>query len=398
MATKLKLAVIGDPHIAIPYGDPDPRLEIDPGRKLHGLSVELIHATVDEINAAGDIDAAIVLGDLTRDSELFNHDVARAELARLRMPFYIVRGNHDNQHKRPKGVSYPDEPHLDKRGFVNFYRDAGLPGDSTRYAVELPGGVVLIVLDSNWSLKQLKQKQGNVKLQDHGWVSKSQRLWLDDMLSNVRSGGRLPLVAVHHTIMAHSPAERKKHILRPFFASWRARGSRKLRRVLAEHRVPLVLSGHIHAQSVNVQDGITNLTTAATVCYPHAWRELIFENDYIQTISHPLETIPSCMTLQDSSRRWLAEGMAAMVQQHSRRIPLLARLSGGLHDFIAGTGWWPRFCDGTLAGFRVDKKTIPNGNPMLKLVYKRISTILNEYGAWKTKRPDPNNLEIPLID
>ena len=40
------IAVIGDPHIAVPQGDNDTRLEVDPGRKLHGLSVELLEETI----------------------------------------------------------------------------------------------------------------------------------------------------------------------------------------------------------------------------------------------------------------------------------------------------------------------------------------------------------------
>ncbi|GEM_PF-173940 len=396
MAERLKLAIIGDPHLAVPRGEPDHRLEVDPGRKLHGLSVELLTATIDEINAAGGVDATLVLGDLTRDSEVFNHEVAREQLARLAMPFYLVAGNHDNVRRRAKGVSYPDEPRLDRQGFQEFYRGAGLPGDTTRYAVELPGGVVLVVLDSNCTLAELKLIKGGLKRQDHGWVSQSQRRWLHHVLGNIRQVGRLPLVAVHHSVTVQSPAEHPGHPLYGFFDFWRIHDAEPLRKVLARHRVPLVLSGHLHAQSAGRQGGVLNLVTAASVSYPHAWRLLTVTDDAIHVESHPLRSIPSCADLQEQSRSWLSEGMGEMIEQASRRIPMLSRLSSGLREFIIATEWWPRFCDGTLAGFRVPAALVPEGNKVTTALYGRVVKLLNQYGTWKNRYPDPNALTIPL--
>ena len=390
------MAVIGDPHLGVARGENDERLEVDPGRKLHGLSRELLVATIQAINDYGDIDAALVLGDITRDSELFNHEIARDELSKLKMPFYLVAGNHDLVRHRAPGVAYPDETYLDRDGFIEHYRGAGLPGDTTRYAVELPGGIVLVVLDSNRTLAELRLDNAPVSLQDHGFIDMSQRRWLDSVLRNVRSMGRTPVVAIHHTVTDHSPAEVKDHPLHRFFGYWKVRGARKLRKVLGENKVPLVLSGHLHAQSVNTQDGVTNLITAATVSYPHAWRLLSFTADEIMVESFPLGSIPSCADLQEKSRDWLSEGMGALIEQFSVKNKIVHNLTGNLQEFVTATGWWPRFCDGTLAGFKVDESLIPNTNPVTGMVYKRISKLLNEYGTWKSARPDPNQLVIPL--
>jgi Icc protein len=396
MPERLRLAVIGDPHLAVPRTHPDPRLEIDPGRKLHGLSVELLTTTIAEVNAEPAIDAALLLGDMTRDSELFNHEVAAEVLAQFRIPYYLVAGNHDNIRQRREEVTYPGEPRLDRDGFIDFYRGRGLPVDSTRYAVELPGGVVLIVLDSNMTLAELKLNKLGVAYQDHGWISRQQRLWLDSVLENVTGAGRLPLVSVHHSITAQSPAEHQGHPLLRFFRSWRLRGAASLRRALARHRVPLVLSGHLHAQSVNVEDGITNLVTAASVSYPHAWRLLTFSDDAIRIESRPLKAIPSCADLQVESRRWLAEGMGELIRQHSSRVPMLSKMSSGLRDFFIESDWWPRFCDGTQAGFHLDNSQLGEMNPLAGAVYRNMVNVLNEYGSWKAERGDPNTLEIPL--
>lgn len=393
---RTKLAVIGDPHLGVPRSDDDQRLEVDPGRKLHGLSTELLTATIDEINATGSVDATIIMGDLTRDSEQFNHEVARSSFARLNMPFYLVLGNHDLVRTRNAGVTYPDEPRFDRDEFIQFYQGAGLPGDTTRYAVELPGGVVLVVLDCNRTQSELKLYKDGVKRQDHGFIDLAQRRWLDSVLRNVRSMGRTPLVAMHHSVTDHSPAEVKGHPLQPFFGYWKLHGARKLLRVLARNNVPLVLSGHLHAQSVNIEDGVTNLVTAASVGYPHAWRLLTVTDSAIHVESFPLKSIPSCPDLQEQSRIWLSAGMGQLVEEHSGSMPVLQKMTGGLSDFIVKTGWWPSFCDGTMDGFFVDEELLPNGNPVSTMVYKKIAGLMNEYGVWKSLRPNPNNLTIPL--
>ncbi|MCH7472360.1 metallophosphoesterase [bacterium] len=274
MAHRLKLAVIGDPHLALPRGDPDRRLEVDPGRKLHGLSAELLQATIDEVNASPGIDAVLLLGDLTRDSELFNHEAALMLLKKINAPLYIILGNHDMLRQRPQGVSYPDEPHLDRHEVADMYRHCGLPGGKTRYVVELPGDVALVVLDSNRSLEELDAAGEDISRQDHGWVGGKQLGWLDEVLGRIRAGGRLSLVAVHHSVTDHSPAEQPGHLLHPLCEQWQLHDSSAARQCLARHRVPLVLSGHLHAQSFNVQDNVANLVTSATVSYPHAWRLL----------------------------------------------------------------------------------------------------------------------------
>ncbi len=205
MSVRLKLAVIGDPHLAVPQSGNDAFLEPDPGRKLHGLSVELLETTISQVNQAG-VDAAIVLGDLTRDSEPFNHEVARAVLAKLAMPYYIVIGNHDHLRQRKPGVSYPGVTGFDRDQTVAFYSGRGFPGLSPDYRVSLPGGVDLLVLNSSRTLKELSAAGEDLVKQDHGSLSAVQLRWLEVELNSVKSAGRLPIAAIHHSIAEHSPA------------------------------------------------------------------------------------------------------------------------------------------------------------------------------------------------
>ncbi len=169
-----------------------------------------------------------------------------------------------------------------------------------------------------------------------------------------------------------------------------------MRAVLAKFKVPLVLSGHLHAQSVNRADGIYNLVTAASVSYPHAWRMLTVEEERIQVESFPLAAIPSTPNLNNKSRQWMADGMGLLIEEKAAKMPLLANFARELGEFVTATGWWPKLCDGTLAGFKVDPALVPKANPLAAMLIKQIIATLEEFGAWKAERPNPNRLEIPL--
>jgi calcineurin-like phosphoesterase family protein len=396
MAEYCKLAVIGDPHVAVPQGENDPRLEIDPGRKLHGLSVELLAATIEAVNAEPDVAAALIMGDLTRDSEEFNHATTLDLLSRLRMPYYIVLGNHDLVRERPAGVTYDGAKRFEREDVLAFYGRAGFPNGLTRYVVKLPGSVVLVVLDSNRSLTELAAHNLPLSRQEDGWLGESQLAWLDGVLEQITSAGRVPLVATHYSLLEQSPGERQGHMLHSAFRQWRLTDAQATLEVLRRHHVRLVLSGHLHVQSVNVDDGVYNVITSATVSYPHAWRLIHCDSMAFGIESRRIASIPSCPNLQEQSRAWMAQGMARLIRLRLQGMPLIGNMADEACSFVMRTDWWPRFCDGTLAGFEVDPQDAPICNPVAGMLMGQVAGILNEYGAWKAARPDPNSLEIPL--
>jgi hypothetical protein len=88
--------------------------------------------------------------------------------------------------------------------------------------------------------------------------------------------------------------------------------------------------------------------------------------------------------------------MGDLIEQKAGKVQMLAGLTKELSGFVSATGWWPKFCDGTLAGFKVDEDLIPKRNPMTAMVFSQVAKLLNEFGEWKSARPDPNELVIPL--
>lgn len=397
MNRPVKLAIIGDPHLAVPQGADDQLLEIDPGRKLHGLSVELLEAVVAGVNAEPDVTAAIVLGDLTRDSEDFNHLRATAVLSTLNIPYYLVLGNHDLGLERGGVVDriYPGSKRLNRAEMVEFYLGQGIPGASSYYSVELPG-LLLIVLDSTLSPEDRAVCGIEGVGPDDGWIEPAQLNWLEQQLAGAPQRGLLPLVAMHHSSMDHSPAERQGHPLRRTLQFWQLRNAAELNDLLRRYQVPLLLSGHLHAQCVNCEQGLVNLVSSATVSYPHSWRLLRFESDSIEVESRPISSIPSCVDLQSCSRDWMAEGMTSVIVSKLREIGPLARHVDALGEMVTRSQWWPRFSSGTLAGFKVDAGIIPKTDFVSNLLTQQIVQILNAFGDWQDARPDPNTLSIPL--
>jgi hypothetical protein len=393
--TRLCLAVIGDPHIAIPRQPDDLLLEPDPGRKLHGLSVELLAATVEAVNAWADCEATVVLGDLTRDSETFNHGVARELLSRLRVPYYCVLGNHDLLRERPAGVTYPGEERFDREQTVAFHA-RGFAAGHAQYNVTLPGGVELIVLDSNRSLAQLAEAGLPLAQQEAGYLGPGQLRWLETRLAAARQAGLTPLVAVHHSLLPQSPAEWPGHPLSGVFRHWRCDDAEAALELLQRWDVRLVLSGHLHAQSVNVDGGVHNLITAAPVSYPHAWRSLVFQRGQIEIRSHPILSIPSCPELQARSWRWMADGMSWLLARYAGQLPQFEPVAQSVADYVGALGWWPRFCNGSLAGFHTNCAGLLAEHPQGEQLRGQLAQMLSEYGRWKAARPDPNTLAIPL--
>ena len=396
MADRLRLALIGDPHIAVARGENDNRLEIDPGRKLHGLSVQLFRETVRQVNAAGDVDAAVILGDVTRDGELFNHEVAADLLRELQIPYYLVAGNHDMYRLRPEHSRYPGVEVLDRNDFCDYYRGNGLPGSSTRYVVPLPGDITMIVMDSNLTYSELRREGIEDSAQDDGFVLPDQLAWLESILEHCRDSGQVPLVAIHHTVMDQSPAEEPNHILSRIFRYWKVHKADQLRELLKRYDVRLVVSGHIHAQSVNVQDGIVNLVSSACVSYPHAWRMLHVEDGICEVESYALSSLPDVPNLQYSSREWMNDGMGEMIRERASNIKILAPLADKLTGMVEQSGWWPRFSNGTLSGFSVDRNIIPQATGINAMAINQVVNVLDDYGRWKSERPNPNRMRIRL--
>jgi len=189
----IRFAIVADPHIAIPapgFTEGNcPYLDAEPGRKLLPQSVELLDAAREMVSVIPHLDFVLIPGDLTKDSERYNHEKALDMLARFQAPVYMVAGNHDVAH--PQGLAKVMDPNaevVDANELPDLYAAYWGPGGKPYYSVEPAPGLQLIAFHSN-------------RYKDHdGQIDAEQLAWLRSELEAARDGGKFPIVMLHHCI------------------------------------------------------------------------------------------------------------------------------------------------------------------------------------------------------
>ncbi|MEM2546972.1 MAG: metallophosphoesterase [Candidatus Bathyarchaeia archaeon] len=251
---KVKFAVLSDPHISLPA------LGVVDGFKLGTKTVELLKAAVTEINSVSDVDFVLVLGDLTQDAEPWNIDTCKLILDQLKVPYYVVLGNHDVSlvptEAKPNviiGVS--------RWTFVSAFQGerGGFQGNGrSYYTVELAPDLLLVALDTTgWG-------------QFYGWggcVLPDQLSWLESVLKE--NPNKFVIVAAHHNFVYWHPDEETGVKNWNWFA---VSNAEEVRRIFEKYGVKLVLTGHRHISTrYQLVNGVYYFTHAATSTYPMRW-------------------------------------------------------------------------------------------------------------------------------
>jgi Icc protein len=229
------LAVIADPHVS-------PTAE---GTwKLYHRTEDRLRTAIADINRLA-VDAAVLVGDLTRDGHPSEFDRIDALLDECTVPVLAVPGNHDvskeyNDHRTP--------PLLE---FVSRYTPGSLP------FVERVGGVDIIGLNT------ASMPDGSLDETHCGAISRPQLDWLERTLPDTET----PIVVMHHTAAAGSD-----HAHRGMQSDeYRMANADELATVLEKHDVPLCLTGHIHWPSVAPFAGGYEVIAPATCSFPQAY-------------------------------------------------------------------------------------------------------------------------------
>jgi len=328
-------ALISDPHVSV--ANPDTgwaRFSVPNEPTLYAHSVELLEAAVAEINALPELDFILVAGDLTKDSEPYNHDRARELLTRFRKPVFCVSGNHDQprpKRLRPADYLDPDVTPVPTAEIPRLYGDFGFE-DSGRTAFSCDPTPDL-------HLVGLCSPKPN---EDRGWIPPEVLAWLDDDLERQRDRERETIVLLHHSIIDHVPNES----VDPTFSWFHVENASELKGVLRKHGVRLTFSGHLHIQDVKHEAGLYNIVTASLAGYPHAYRIMSLRDGVLEIRSRRLQSIPSCLDLQRYSREFTADVFVGVLADGMTRPPFqyprdrAENMADKLRD------WWPAIADG----------------------------------------------------
>ena len=92
--------------------------------------------------------------------------------------------------------------------------------------------------------------------------------WIEAQLQKAREEGRFVLVAGHQNVFQHSI----------FRGGYVIQEAQRLQELLRRYGVPLCLSGHLHTQHVQSEDGLTEIATSALCSYPCQYAVLTAED------------------------------------------------------------------------------------------------------------------------
>ena len=328
-------ALIADPHVTVPNPETGWTVGVIPNEPtMYAESVELLAAAIAEINALPDLDFVLVAGDLTKDSEPYNHQRARELFTGFRKPVFCVSGNHDQPRPaqlRPAELLDPEVRPVRTDEIPELYGDFGFSNrQRTAYSCDPTPDIHVVGICS--------AKPGD----DRGYVAADVLAWLDDDLERQRDTGRETIVVLHHSIIDHVPNES----VNPTFSWFHVENAAALKAILRKHGVRITFTGHLHIQDVKEDDGLYNIVTSSLAGYPHAYRLMTLNDGVLDIRSRRLQAIPSQPDLQRASREFtanafvniLADGLTAAPFRYPRR-----RAEATAHKL---RDWWPSIAEG----------------------------------------------------
>lgn len=329
-------ALISDPHVTVPNPETGWMLRepVPNEPTMYQHSVELLEQAIREINAMPDIDFVLCAGDLTKDSEPYNHDAARELLSRFRKPVYCVPGNHDQPrppHLRPPELLDPSVRPLRAEELPWLYRDFGFQqGNILAFSCDPTPDLHLVGLCS------AKPDE------DCGHIPEQTLAWLEDDLARQRDPQRHTLVLLHHSIVEHVPGER----VNPTFSWFHVENSDSLKAILRRYGVRITLSGHLHIQDIKEERGLYNIVTSSLAGYPHAYRVCTLERGQLAIRSYRLQSIPSIPNLQEYSRAYTSDTFVNIIAESLRKPPFEMTEDRAREAAQHLRDWWPNIAEG----------------------------------------------------
>jgi glycerophosphoryl diester phosphodiesterase len=233
----VKFVVISDLHLGLN--------ETENTYKMFHYNDQILGDIIDDINSMGDVDFVIVPGDLTKDSEPYNHQRVLERLNGLNMPYYIVPGNHDVFKEGLPAENWPIEK------IVEYYPMPWHEGNSW-YSVDPVQGIHLVALDSS--------SNENHSADWGGVISQEQLDWLEQDLADNEE--KTTIVVVHHALNQH------ESVSDPLYYCDNAEA---VKEIMKSHDAKLAISGHIHITDIAEEDGLYEVSCPATCSYPCAY-------------------------------------------------------------------------------------------------------------------------------
>ncbi len=244
---KAKFAVITDPHMEL-YGKD--------GMRMGAASGKLVENTVKELYTIKDLNFVVVTGDLTLDGEPWNLDLMKSYLDELKVPYYVISGNHD--FAPPKQAKPENPPHVgvNRGAFTWTFQGHGFNGPDAWWSLDPMPGLHIIGLDSNeithWG----------------GHLPKAELKFLEKDLSENQN--KVNVVFCHHNFVPwHKDDE-----FGGKFDKFQIDNGAEARAIFEKYvpSVQLVLTGHRHIGLRHKEiNGVNYIVNPPTISYPNQY-------------------------------------------------------------------------------------------------------------------------------
>ena len=272
----VQFAVITDTHVDIKGKN---------GMKMSGMSLDCVKQAVAGLNLEKNLSFVMVTGDLLLDGELENAQAIKKEFDQLKVPYYVLAGNHDYDpilpSKRREGFTY-----MSIEDFVEFFRGHGYDNSMKRYyALQIKPGLRAIALDAELPLEPKTWA---------GIVPEEQLKWLDKQLTD--HSNDLNLVFMHHNFVLWSNDELKGGPKQWFCVE----NAADVRAILAKHATaaPVAISGHRHI-GLNYKElnGVNYFIAPALNSHPMRYSVFTISNEAISWKT-PMVSVPASTHLE----------------------------------------------------------------------------------------------------
>lgn len=230
---------LSDPHLALAAKDSPENFKITEG------SPQLLRQTLSEVSRIPGLDFVVLTGDLLNDGEPWNLNAIREMLSQLKVPYYVILGNHDYAHPGQQGIS--------KAEFIFTFQGHGFRGNQGWYSVDLAPGLHGVFLDSTVS-----DSHG-------GYIPPDELRWLEKDMS--RNRNKLTFIFLHHLLVPAVPQDATEG-----WGITLVRNAAEVNALLKRHpQVRVVISGHHHLGKVQTVDGVHYLVNHSIVTYPNRY-------------------------------------------------------------------------------------------------------------------------------
>ncbi len=241
---------------------------------------ESIHALVDSA-IKEKISGLIITGDLTLNGEKKSAEKLAELLAPLEengIMSLVIPGNHDIHdgwarkfEKDNAMVTEQISPKAFQMIFSSSYKVAdGKDKESLSYAVEVNPSLKFLMLDTNIYGKL----PGTTVSKTNGILKPETLAWIEIQLKAGKEKNQRSVVFMHHNLYQHNDLINKGYVLD---------NAKELELLLKGYDVPLVFSGHTHAQSIksNETTSLVEIMTASYAITEQTYGEVTFGKDAI---------------------------------------------------------------------------------------------------------------------